>query len=35
MLHMINDVLDISKAEAHALRVDLDEINLMPLLEAM
>lgn len=33
LLHMINDVLDISKAEAHALRVEMSEIDLLPLLE--
>lgn len=33
LLHMINDVLDISKAEAHALRVNLSEVNLFPLID--
>lgn len=33
LLHMINDVLDISKAEAHALRVNLSEVNLLPLID--
>jgi len=33
LLHMINDVLDISKAEAHALRIELSEVNLLPLID--
>lgn len=33
LLHMINDVLDISKAEAHALRVELTEVDLSPLID--
>ena len=33
LLHMINDVLDISMAEAHALRIELSEVNLLPLID--